>query len=56
MEGRKKRRKKKDISNEDEGRKGRENRNRTEETNRKLFLPPAARVSVRCDAAFRRVN
>lgn len=55
MEGRNKK-KKKDISNEGERRKDRENRNRTEETNRKLFLPPAARVSVRCDAAFTRVN
>lgn len=32
----------KDISMSDERRKDGENRNRAEETNRKLFLPPAA--------------
>lgn len=41
---------------DDERRKDSENRNRTEETNRKLFLPHAAQVSVRCDAAFGRVD
>lgn len=49
-------REKKDIGTADERRKDGENRNRTEEMNGKLFVPPAAQVSVRYDAAFRRVN
>lgn len=49
-------REKKDIGMADERRKDRENRNRTEEMNGKLFLPPAAQVSVRYDAALGRVN
>lgn len=47
---------KKDINMDDQRRKDSENRNRTEEMNRKLFLPHVAQVSVRRNAAFRRVN